>query len=227
MPLNNGQATSKPSMLNAFKALEDCINYNMNCVKVATVLSFDSDTLTAKCRINNKRLKGLQKDGNQILQDYPDIYAKVCFFGWGDIGASHPVVEGMEGILLFNDRELETWFLTGNSGNLAYDRCHDLSDALFICGIQSQPNISLVQYLENALSIYYKTSNIQLLENEIDLNTTTYNISATTQNIAATTIHTGTFSATELNDTTAANGTFTSADGKTITVVNGIIRTIS
>lgn len=226
MPLNNGQATSKSSLLNAFDALDKYINYNLNCVKVATVVSFDETTLTAKCRVNNKRLRGLQADGNQVLSDYPYIYAKVCFFGWGDVGASHPVVEGMEGILLFNDRELETWFLTGEGGNLAYDRCHDLTDALFICGVQSQPNVSLVQYLTDALKIYYKASNIQIAENKIDLNTTTYSINVSTQNITATTNHTGTITATQLKDSSAASNWFISQDNKKVTVVNGIVRTI-
>lgn len=233
MPINNGQATTTPTMLSAFKALEDCINYNMNCVKVATIVEFDENTLTAKCRVNNKRLLNLKDDGNQILQDYPDIYAKVCFFGWGDIVITHPVNVGMEGLLLFNDRELETWFLTGEPGELAYDRCHDLSDALFICGLHSQINIPLVQYLSNCLHLYYKTSGIKIGEEFIEENTENYTINAdvitenaTTRNITATTNHNGTITATQLNDSTAANGSFLSQDGKTITVVNGIIRNI-
>ena len=178
MPLNNGQATTTPTMLSAFKALEDCINYNMNCVKVATIVEFDENTLTAKCRVNNKRLLNLKDDGNQILQDYPDIYAKVCFFGWGDIAITHPVNVGMEGLLLFNDRELETWFLTGEPGELAYDRCHDLSDALFICGVHSQPKIPLVQYLATCINLYYESSNIQTSCSDVSINTINANINA-------------------------------------------------
>lgn len=234
MPINNGQATTTPTMLSAFKALEDCINYNMNCVKIATIVEFDKDTLTAKCRVNNKRLLSLKDDGNQILQDYPDIYAKVCFFGWGDITITHPVNVGMEGLLLFNDRELETWFLTGEPGELAYDRCHDLSDALFICGLHSQISMPLVQYLEDCLHLYYKTSDIKIGEEFIEENTKNYKINAnvitenaTTRNITATTNHNGTLTSTELNDTTAATNTFTTADGKIVTVVNGIVRTIT
>lgn len=170
MPINNGQATTTPTMLSAFKALEDCINYNMNCVKVATIVEFDESTLTAKCRVNNKRLLNLKDDGNQILQDYPDIYAKVCFFGWGDIAITHPVNAGMEGLLLFNDRELETWFLTGEPGELAYDRCHDLSDAIFICGLHSQPKIELLPYLENCLNLFYKQGSIQIADGSIVIN---------------------------------------------------------
>ena len=86
MPLNNGQATAKRSMLDAFKALQDCINYNLNCVKVATVLTFDPEKLEVSCRVNNKRLQQLKDDGNQVLRDYPIIYARVHFFGWGNIG---------------------------------------------------------------------------------------------------------------------------------------------
>lgn len=178
MPINNGQATTTPTMLSAFKALEDCINYNMNCVKVATIVEFDKNTLTAKCRVNNKRLLNLKDDGNQILQDYPDIYAKVCFFGWGDIAITHPVNVGMEGLLLFNDRELETWFLTGEPGELAYDRCHDLSDALFICGVHSQPKIPLVQYLTTCINLYYESSNIQTSCSDVSINTINANINA-------------------------------------------------
>lgn len=241
MPINNGQATSKPTLLTAFKALEDCINYNMNCVKVATVIEFDSDSLTVKCRVNNKRLLNLKDDGNQILQEYPDIYAKVHFFGWGDVGAIYPIEAGMEGLLLFNDRELETWYLTSEGGNLAYDRCHDLSDALFICGLHSQPKLPLVPFVEECLHIYYKGSDFlikdeSITENTKDfainadtsytLNTNTQTEVATNRNITATTNHTGTISATQLNDTTAATNTFTSADGKIVTVVNGIVRTI-
>lgn len=256
MPLNNGQATSTPTLLTAFKALEDCINYNMNCVKVATVVEFYPESLTVKCKVNNKRLLNLKDDGNQILQDYPDIYAKVHFFGWGDIGAIYPIEAGMEGLLLFNDRELETWYLTSEGGNLAYDRCHDLSDALFICGLHSQPKLPLVPFIEECLHIYYKGSDFQIKDEAITentkehtlnaedsieentkdftinadtsftLNTATQTENATTRNITATTNHTGTITATQLNDTTAATNTFTTSDGKIVTVVNGIVRTI-
>ena len=132
MPLNNQGLSHKTTLYNVLQALKDTINYNMNCVKIATVVSFDATTMTAKCRVNNKRLRQLKQDGNQVLENYPDIFAKVHFLGWGDIGATFPITEGMEGVLLFNDRELETWYLTSEPGKLAYDRCHDLSDAIFI-----------------------------------------------------------------------------------------------
>ena len=256
MPLNNQSLSNNTTIYSLLQALKDTINYNMNCVKVATVIEFNPELMTVKCRVNNKRLRQIKKDGNQVLENYPDIYAKCHFFGWGNIGSVYPIEPGMEGILLFNDRELQTWFMTSEPGKLAYDRCHDLSDALFICGLHSQPNIPLVPFIEACLHIYYKGSDIQIKDESITentkeytlnaqdsieentkdftintdtsytLNTTTQTETATTRNITATTNHTGTITATQLNDTTAATNTFTTADGKIVTVVNGIVRTI-
>jgi len=170
MPLNNQILTSKPSMYNVLEALRENINYNLNCVKVAIVESFNPDNLTVACRVANKRVIGLKDDGNQILQDYPLIYAKVNYFGWGSAGATFPIQKGMEGILLFNDRELETWFLTGDGGNLAYDRNHNLSDAIFVCGVHSVPH--MIQIALNSLHWYYYNSDVQICPAEQIINTT-------------------------------------------------------
>lgn len=169
MPLNNQNLTSKTSLLNVLEALRNNINYNLNCVKVATVDTFFPEDLTVSCVVANKRVVGLKNDGNQELKDYPLIYAKVHFFGWGTIGATYPITKGMEGLLLFNDREIETWFLTGQGGNLAYDRNHNLSDAIFICGIHSLPH--MIEILTDCLHIYNLKSDIQLKEEEIISNT--------------------------------------------------------
>ena len=210
MPLNNGQATAKRSMLDAFRALQDCINYNLNCVKVATVLTFDPVKLEVSCRVNNKRLQQLKNDGNQVLRDYPIIYARAHFYGWGDVGSIYPIEPGMEGLLLFNDRELETWFTTSENGNLAYDRCHDLSDALFICGLHSQPKIPLVPYLEECLHIYYKNSDTQIRDKSIITNTTDYTLNAS-DNIEENTTN------FKINTTTCNIKADTSYDLQTVT----------
>ena len=225
MPLNNQLLTNQASLYSVLNTLQDTIRYNLNCVKVASVVNFNPDNLVACCKVCNKRLVQLKDDGNQVLRDYPLIYAKVHFFGWKDVGSTFPIIEGMEGVLLFNDRELETWFTTGQSGNLAYNRCHDLSDAIFICGLHSQPNVSLVKYLENCLNIYYKNTNIQLYENEIKINTITTNITSNINQTGNNTI-VGILTANGINDTTAATGTFISEDNKLVTVVNGIVKSI-
>lgn len=172
MPLDNQNLTSKTSLINVLEALRNNINYNLNCVKVAIVETFDAETLTVSCRVANKRVIGLKEDGNQILQDYPIIMARVHFLGWGSVGATFPITQGMEGLLLFNDRELETWFLTGQGGNLAYDRNHSLSDAIFICGLHSLPH--MIQILLDCFHLYYGDSDIQIKEQSIEHTSSTH-----------------------------------------------------
>ena len=223
MPLNNNLYSTNINLGHVLDSLRDNINYNLNAVKIATVESFNSNDLTVACRVANKRLRQLNSDGSQILQDYPLIYAKVHYFGWGDIGATFPIEPGMEGILLFNDREIETWFLTGQSGTLAYDRCHSLSDAIFICGVHSIPN--MISLIADCLNIFYKNTYIRLLETGIEANGNTTLTGNLTQTGSITS--SGTVTGASLVDTSGATGTFTTADSKTITVTNGIIKSIS
>ena len=178
MPLYNQELNHKTTVYSLLQTLKDTVNYNLNCIKIATVIEFNPTLMTVRCRINNKRLRQLKKDGNQVLEEYPDIYAKCHFFGWGGIGAVYPIEPGMEGFLLFNDRELETWFLTGNGGKLAYDRCHDLTDALFVCGLHSQPNLPLLPFIEECLHIYYKGSDFQIKDESVTENTKEHTLNA-------------------------------------------------
>lgn len=211
--LHFNQEANKTDLFNVLEALKNNILCTLNCVKVASIVSFDSETLISCCQIKGKRLMALKNDGNQELKDYPLIYAKTYFLGYGDIGITHPIEEGMEGILLFNDRELETWYITGESGNLAYDRTHDLSDAIFICGLCSQPNSNLIQYLEDCLNLYYKETSIQLLETGV--------------NIFGDTNITGKTTSDGLVDTTAeADATFVTKDDKLVTIKNGIVKSV-
>lgn len=229
MPLNNQNLTNKTTLISALEALRENINYNLNCVKVAIVDTFYPENLTVSCKVANKRLLSLKDDGNQVLQDYPLIYAKVHYMGWGNTGITYPITQGMEGILLFNDREMETWFSTGQSGTLAYDRCHNLSDAIFICGVRSLPN--MIELVADCFNIFYKNTYIRLLESTIEVNgdTTLTGNFTQTGNITQTgsTTSSGTITGASLVDQSGATGTFISQDSKTITVTNGIIKSIS
>lgn len=158
-----------PSLDNVLTMLERKITYNeINCVRVAIVEEFNAENLTVKCKIANKMVLGVDESGIQKTQDYPPIYAKVQFLGWGNIGITYPIQVGTEGILLFSDREIESWFINGGVNPLSYDRCHAMTDAIFICGLRSLPN--MIEIAQNCLSLFYLTSNIQIADGTITLN---------------------------------------------------------
>lgn len=144
---------------------------NINCVRIGIIQEFFPENLTAKVLIANKKLLGLNPDGSQILQDYPLIYAKVCYCNPFE---TFPLSKGMECILLFSDREIESWFINGGNNTQAYPRMHDLTDAIAIVGIRSLPN--MIGILTDCLHLFYGNSNLQIKNNNIDVNAETINI---------------------------------------------------
>lgn len=150
----------------------------MNCVRIGVIQEFYPENLTAQVKLVDKMLTGLNPDGSQILQEYPPIYAKVCYC---NPFCTFPLTHGMECVLLFNDRELETWFINGGSNIQAYPRMHDLTDAIAIVGIRSLP--MMIQILTDCLHLFYGNSSLLLKEAETVLNSSTINITGDTINI--------------------------------------------
>lgn len=250
--LNFTNLRNDPDLMSTLKAFEGSLKYNkINCCRIGIVESYDENTRVAKVLIANKLVLNQTEEGNQVTQNYAPIYAKVLFFGWHDIGITHPVFEGSEGILLFNDREIESWYVNGNVNNLAYSRAHSKTDAIFISGVLSLPN--MIATLQDYLHLFYKETFLKLGAEDVKFHTknvisdytdkketyTTKKETFTTKteignfvitgniNQTGNTTIAGTTNSTVLQDATAATGVFTSADGKVITVVNGIVRKIS
>lgn len=151
---------------------------DINCMRIGVVQEFYPENLTVQVKLVDKKLMGLNPDGSQILEEYPPIYAKVCYC---NPFATFPLTIGMECILLFNDRELETWFINGGSNIQSYPRMHDLTDAIAIVGIRSLPQ--MIQILTDCLHLFYGTSSLQLKESEADISSSTINLQADTVNI--------------------------------------------
>lgn len=165
--LNYELLTQEPTLLNILNAFKDKLLYNeINCCRIAIVDEFYGNSLQAKVNIANKMVIGMKEDGSQIIQDYAPITAKICF---ANNGISFPLKKGDCGLLLFNDRELESWYINGDINQLAYDRSHSITDAIFIAGMFSQPSISNAQFIENCLHLFYGNKGIKITNNGIEV----------------------------------------------------------
>lgn len=209
------QLSTDADLITVLKSVINKVGLELNCVRVGIVKTFYADDLTADVLIANKKSLGIKKDGVQITQDYALIRAKICYccpF------ITYPIEPGEECVLLFNDRELESWFMTGEVQPEAYQRMHALTDCIAIVGLRSLAQ--MIQIMSDTLHIFYGNSDIQITDSSITSNTTNYNISA------ETTITGNTSVIGNLNVSTGDSGTFTSLGGKTVTVVNGIVTKI-
>jgi len=209
--------TDKPDLTQTLQAALNKFGTELNCVRIGIVQKFYADSQTVKVQIASKKVLSKNSDGTQTVREYAPIFAKVCYC---NPFITNPLQAGDEVVLLFNDREMETWFINGQSNLEKYPRMHDLTDCIAIAGIRSLPK--MIQILTDALHLFYGNSDIQLKTSEININTTNLNITADTANTGNITA-TGVISAPTLNATAAATGTFTTADSKTVTVTNGII----
>ena len=209
------QQASTPDMGQILKCAGLSVASELNCMKIGIVQEFYPDNLTVQIRIASKKPIGLNPDGTQRVRDYALIYAKVCYC---NPFITYPIKQGDECILLFSDREIESWFINGAVNPESYPRMHDLTDAVALFGIRSIPN--MIQILTDALHLYYGNSEIQLQDEQI-------NINSPLLNVVGNIVQTGDITATNLGATAAATGTFRTADNKTVTVTNGIITAIA
>ena len=192
-----------------------------NCVRVGIIQEFIADKQLVRVKIASQRLVRINPDGTQTTQDYAEIYAKLCY---ASPFITFPPQIGDECVLLFNDREMESWWINGAANQRAYDRMHDLTDCIAICGLRSQPK--LIEILTNVLHLFYGNSNIQIQDSAINYNSTTHAINGAT-NITGNTTVTGVLTASSAVVQDGATGTFRSQDNKTVIVTNGIITSIS
>lgn len=193
------QLSGKSDMVAILNGVMNKVGLELNCIRVGIIQSFNAADLTAEVQITNKRTLGLNKDGTQKTKDYALVTAKVCYCC---PYLTYPIEQGEECILLFNDRELESWFTTGEVQPEAYPRMHDLTDCIAIVGLRSLAK--MITIAADTLHLFYKGNSIKITETDIQAD----KFKATN-------------GASQDTDTQ-----FTSYDGKTITVNSGIITKI-
>lgn len=197
------QLAGEPDLTTILKSVINKVGLELNCVRVGIIQSFNAEDLTAQVLITNKRTLGINQNGTQATRDYAVITAKICYCC---PYITYPIEPGEECILLFNDRELESWFITGEVQPEAYQRMHDLTDCIAIVGLRSLAK--MITILANTMHLFYGNNSIKLSDTN---GTQITNLKA--MNGAST-------------SQTDAGTTFTSYDGKTITVKYGIITDI-
>ena len=115
------------------KALLDLVKLDTmistNCHGLGTIQSFNSLKQTVQVTMDYKRTI------NNKLVDYPVLIdCPLIISGGGLVTLTFPVTTGDKCLILFNDRDIDNWFLGGVGAPPASDRIHSFSDALALIG---------------------------------------------------------------------------------------------
>lgn len=123
------------------KRNNDALSRAIRVSMPAEVLSFDANkqTVTVQPLIREKIID--RKTGTvQWLQLPVLVDVPVCFPQAGNYVLTMPVQAGDEVLIVFADQSIDSWWTSAGIQNWIDRRRHDLSDAIAVIGINSQPN---------------------------------------------------------------------------------------
>lgn len=221
-----------------------------NCVQIGKIVSFDSTNQTASIQLLLKKTYNVTPQGVGQFQEIPILINCPCMVLFGGTGfMSMPITAGDNCIVLFNDKELDNWFVNGGFQVPSSKRMHDFSDAIAIVGINSLQS-SIATYLANGVRLSYATGGnnvkIDLVSNQINvlatllLLTGSMKITGNIEVVGNETIdgnlilmgsmsgNGGTITASDaISSPQLKSGNGATGSGTHVTVVNGIVTAVS
>lgn len=128
--------TTEPQLSDLLDDVKREAFVGMNCVQIGTIEAYNALTNTAKVSINAKI-----ELPNGDIKDYPQLEdCPVFIIGGADSYISFPIEKGDTCLVLFNDVNIDNWYLTGEVTVPWNSRQHDISDGIVLVGIRSINN---------------------------------------------------------------------------------------
>jgi len=121
----------------------------LNCVMLGTVRTFYPADQTADVALNYKIWVG----ENKTPKEYPLLVkCPVVVLSGGTASLRLPITTGDQAIVLFCDREIDTWFENGGTNPPQDARVHDLADGIALVGLRNK-NTALASFLTDISSL--------------------------------------------------------------------------
>lgn len=142
----NATPVNEPTLQDLLNLLKKDIFIHLNCHHIGSVQSFDSSKQTAMVSIAYKKTifepDPVTGAYSAKLIDYPVLIdCPVIVLGGGAASLTFPVAPGDECLVLFNDRDIDNWFKSGQTGPVATPRLHSFADGFALVGIRSMNSV--------------------------------------------------------------------------------------
>lgn len=214
---------SNKSLTEALSLWMHSFSDSFNSIKVGKIVAVNTSNQTVDVQILHKRVMDGISTKRELREYPPLLQVPFVVLGGGGSSLTFPIAKGDNCLLLFCDFEIDRWWTSGEAQPSNYERRHDISDAFALIGVHSM--VDLIQGYNQYVQLKYSgTSNI-VVGQTIDITNEQTNVSG---KLDVANDITGQAKATaELHDSRGISGSFTTADSKTVTVVDGIITSIS
>jgi hypothetical protein len=168
------------NLRNLLEIVKEEIKNDINCHLIGQIQSFNSVSQTAEIQIMYKRVM------NGKLKDYPILVDCPIFTLSGGNGLiTMPITKGDSCLVLFNDRDIDRWFQSGQINPPQTARKHSFSDGLAIVGFRNSLN-KISNYLSDGINIEYNGNKIVLQSDKISLSVGSSKIEITASGISIT-----------------------------------------
>jgi len=149
-----------PDLRSTLTSLKTEIFYDLNCHEIGEIVSFDPATQTASIQL------AVDIQDSQAVYRYPLLTNCPVFVLSGGGGCiTMPVTAGDSCLVLFNDRDIDNWYTTGNEAVPNSTRMHDLSDGLALVGFRNLSN-KIFGYDSTEVQIRNNTGKIAITADE-------------------------------------------------------------
>lgn len=152
---------SEPSLRDVLNLLRDEIMLSLNCHAVGVIQEFNAEKQLASVSIGYK--KSFQDSSGKITAaDYPVLLdCPVVVMRGGKGGLTFPIAPGDSCLILFNDRDMDTWINSGQVTVPSTARKHSIADAIAIVGI-SNGLTQIAEYEADRVRLYHDAVSLEL-----------------------------------------------------------------
>lgn len=170
----------------AFNFLKKDIMLNLSCHHIGIVkdINFEKQTLSAQIAYKKTFLQKQPDDTyKNVLVDYPPLIdVPFIVYRGGTACITMPIAIGDECLLMFNDRNIDNWFSSGQVTEVATNRFHSFSDAIAIVGVQSVAR-SISDYDPEALALVNDAGYVRIKNNKIGIGNATSDLKTALDNL--------------------------------------------
>jgi Phage protein Gp138 N-terminal domain len=179
--------STTPSLADVLNMHRKEMFLNLNCHHVATIQSFDPPTQTVTASLNYTKtffqLNEVTGIYDPVQQTYPIILdCPIVIMGGGNASLTFPIMKGDECLILFNDRDIDTWFSGQNGKSPATARLHSFSDGFALIGVRSLAR-ALSDYDDERAIIQNGTTKVAIGEDLIEISNANQNLNTILQSL--------------------------------------------